>query len=246
MTDVTEIASDIFRLSTYDSALGMQFNQFLVRDAEPLLYHTWIREMFPSVRDAIARVLDPATLRWLSFSHFEADECGALNEFLAIAPGAAPLCSFVGAMVSINSFANRPARGLQDGETLTTGAKRFRFVRTPHLPHNWEAGHLFEESTRTLFCSDLFHQDGEVEPVATSESELLARARDTLVRYQSGPFSNYLPFTPMTEELVAKLAALKPAVIAVMHGSSFSGDGEHALQSLSKLFRGVLASSAKS
>jgi flavorubredoxin len=246
MTDVTEIAPDIFRLSTYDSALGMQFNQFLVRDAEPLLYHTWTREMFPSVRDAIAQVLDPATLRWLSFSHFEADECGALNEFLAIAPDAAPLCGFVGAMVSINSFANRPARGLQDGETLTTGAKRFRFVRTPHLPHNWEAGHLFEESTRTLFCSDLFHQDGEVEPVATSESELLARARDTLVRYQSGPFSNYLPFTPMTEELVAKLAALKPAVIAAMHGSSFSGDGEHALQSLSKLFRSVLASSAKS
>lgn len=210
MTTVTEIAPGIFRLCTYDSALGMQFNQFLVRDQELLLYHTWTKAMFPAVRDAIAKVIDPATLRWIAFSHFEADECGALNEILAMAPDAQPMCSFVGAMVSVNDFASRPARGLQDGEKFTTGAKRFRFLRTPHLPHAWEAGHLFEESTRTLFCSDLFHQDGDVEPVIASESELLERARNTLVRFRAGPFSNYLPFTPMTEELVGKLAALNP------------------------------------
>jgi len=241
MTSVTEIAPEIFRICTYLPDLGMQFNQFIVRDREPLLYHTGMKAMFPVVRDAIAKVIDPARLRWISFSHFEADECGALNEFLAIAPDAQPLCSMVGAMVSVNDFANRPARGLQDGEVVTTGAKRFRFIGTPHLPHTWEAGHLFEESTRTLFCSDLFHQDGELEPLIESEPELMARARKTLVRYQAGPFANYLPFTTMTDDLLAKLGALRPAVIAAMHGSSFKGDGERAIGDLRKLFREVVA-----
>jgi len=169
MTTVTEVAPEIFRICTYLPDLGMQFNQFLVRDLEPLLYHTGMKAMFPVVRDAIAKVIDPARLRWIAFSHFEADECGALNEFLAIAPEAQALCSFVGAMVSVNDFASRAARGLQDGEVVATGDKRLRFISTPHLPHTWEAGHLFEESTRTLFCSDLFHQDGELEAVIESE-----------------------------------------------------------------------------
>jgi len=240
MTTVSEFAPDIFRICNYLPDLGMQFNQFLVRDQEPLLYHTGMKAMFGVVREAIAKVIDPARLRWISFSHFEADECGALNEFLAIAPGAQPLCSFVGAMVSVNDFASRPARGLEDGEVVTTGARRFRFIRTPHLPHTWEAGHLFEETTRTLFCSDLFHQDGELEPLIESEPELLERARKTLVRYQAGPFSNYLPFTTMTEGLLAKLAALKPSVIAAMHGSTFKGDGERAIGDLAKLFKEVV------
>jgi len=239
MTSLDEIAPEIFRICTYVSDLGMQFNQFIVRDNEPLLFHTGTKAMFPVVHAAIAKVIDPTTLRWISFSHFEADECGALNDLLAIAPAAQPLCSFVGAMVSVNDFASRPARGLQDGETFTTGAKRFRFIRTPHLPHAWEAGHLFEESTRTLFCSDLFHQDGELEPWIESEAKLIERARNTLVRYQVGPFSNYLPFTSMTEILLDKLAALKPAVIAAMHGSTFKGDGEQAIRNLAKLFREV-------
>ncbi len=244
MTNVTEIAPDIFRLCTYLPDLGMQFNQFLVRDREPLLYHTGMKSMFETVRGAIAEVIDPATLRWVSFSHFEADECGALNEFLAIAPQAQALCSLVGAIVNINDFASRPARGLKDGETLTTGAKRFRFICTPHLPHTWEAGHLFEESTRTLFCSDLFHQDGEREPTVESEPELIARAKETLVRYQAGPFANYLPFTSMTVQQLGKLAALKPAVIAAMHGSTFKGDGEQAINDLTRLFREVVAKSS--
>lgn len=244
MTTLTEIAPDIFRICTYVGDIDLQVNQFLVRDREPLLYHSGTKAMFPAVHEAVAKILDPATLRWIAFSHFESDECGALNEFLSIAPGAQALCSFVGAIVSVNDFALRPARSLQDNEVLTTGARRFRFIRTPHLPHTWEAGHLFEESTRTLFCSDLFHQDGELEPTITSESELMERVRTTLVRYQSGPFSNYLPFTPMTEQQLARLAALQPQVLAAMHGSSFKGDGEHAIHELSKLFREIVAKSS--
>ena len=244
MTTITEIAPDIFRLSTFMGDVGMQFNQFLVRDNEPLLYHTGMKAMFPVVREAVAKVINPVTLRWIAFSHFESDECGALNEFLSIAPDAQPLCSFVGAMVSVNDFALRSARGLQDGEVLTTGARRFRLIRTPHLPHNWEASHLFEESTRTLFCSDLFGQDGELEPTTTSEPELMERVRNALVRYQAGPFSDYLPFTPMTVQQLARLAALKPEVLAAMHGSTFKGSGEHALHELSKLFREVLVKSS--
>ena len=241
MASITEIAPDTFRICTYVGNFGIQFNQFLVRDREPLLYHTGMKAIFPAVREAVAKVIDPATLRWIAFSHFESDECGALNEFLSIAPGAQPLCSFVAAMVSVNDFALRPARGLQDGDVFTTGARRFRFIRTPHLPHTWEAGHLFEGSTRTLFCSDLFHQDGELAPISASESELMERVRATLVRYQSGPCSHYLPFTPMTEQQLARLAALKPEVLAAMHGSTFKGNGEHALHELSKLFREIVA-----
>ena len=244
MPVITEIAPDIFRICTYVADVGMQFNQFLVRDREPLLYHTGMKAMFPVVHQAVAKVIDPAALRWVAFSHFESDECGALNELLSIAPNAQPLCSFVGAMVSVNDFALRPARGLQDGEILTTGARRFHFIRTPHLPHTWEAGHLFEESTRTLFCSDLFHQDGELEPTSASESELMERVRTTLVRYQAGPFSDYLPFTRMTEQQLTRLAGLKPEVLAVMHGSTFKGNGASALNELSKLFREVVAKSS--
>jgi flavorubredoxin len=240
MTKIAEIAPEIFRISTLVPDFGMQFNQFIVRDREPLLYHTGMRGLFPTVREAVAKVIDPATLRWISFSHFEADECGALNDFLAIAPRAQPLCSFVGAMVSVNDFASRPARGLNDGETIETGAKRFRIACTPHLPHTWEAAHLFEESTATLFCSDLFHQDGDPQPLTESRDQLMHGARKTLVRYQAGPFANYLPYTSRTDELLAKLAALKPLVIAPMHGSSFKGDGEHLLHELTKLFREVV------
>jgi flavorubredoxin len=244
MSDINEIAPGIFRICTYVPNFKMQFNQFIVHDQEPLLFHTGMKSIFPTVRDAIAQVFDPARLRWVSFCHIEADECGALNEFLALAPKAEPLCSLVGAMVSVNDFAIRPARGLQDGETFSTGAKRFRFIRTPHLPHNWEAGHLFEETTRTLFCSDLFHQDGEPEALLDSEPELMNRTRQSLIRGQSGPFSDALPFTSTTEGLIGKLAALKPAVIAAMHGSTFRGDGELALNDLAKLYREVVATNS--
>jgi flavorubredoxin len=244
MTTITEITPNIFRICTYVRDFDLQFNQFLVCDDEPLLYHTGMKAMFPAVRDAVASVIDPSKLRWIAFSHFEADECGALNEFLSVATGAQPLCSFVGAMVSVNDFAMRPARGLQDGEVLATAARRYRFIRTPHLPHGWEAGHLFDESTRTLFCSDLFHQDGEREPTTTSESDLMEHVRATLVRYQTGPFSSYIPFTQLSEQQLGRLAALKPEVLATMHGSTFNGNGERALHELSKLFREIVAKSS--
>lgn len=132
--NITEIAPDVFRLSLFIPEADLQFNQFLVRDDEPLLFHTGMRSIFPAVREAVAQLIDPATLRHIGFSHFEADECGSLNDWLAIAPNAEPVCSFVGAEVSVNDYALRPARGLMDGQTFSTGKYNFRFLHTPHLP----------------------------------------------------------------------------------------------------------------
>ena len=235
---VTEIAPDLYRISTYVPAINLQFNQFLVTDDEPLLFHTGMKSMFPLVREAVASVMDPARLRWVGFSHFEADECGALNEWLAAAPHAQPLCSLVGALVSVNDFALRPARGMADGETLGTGQYRFRFVQTPHVPHCWEAGLLFEEVNGTLLCSDLFHQNGDVEPL--TESDIIGRARDTLAEYQAGPFANYMPYTKHTDGILRGVAALRPRTIATMHGSAYAGDGERAVLDLAAVMGEVL------
>ena len=164
---VTEIGPNLYRLSIYAPDFDLQFNHFLVDDDEPLLYHAGLKGMFAPLRDAVATVIDPARLRWVGFSHFESDECGGLNEWLDLAPEAQPVCSDLGAMVSVNDFSARPARGLADGETLSTGTHRFRMCRTPHLPHGWDASVLFEETHKTLLCSDLFHQVGDVEPLTT-------------------------------------------------------------------------------
>jgi hypothetical protein len=153
--NISEIAPDVYRFSLYVPEINLQFNQFLVKDDEPLLFHTGMRAIFPLVCEAVAKVIDPADLRWIGFSHFEADECGSLNEWLEIAPNAAPVCSQVGALVSVNDFASRPAKGLTDADVLETGKYRYRFIHTPHLPHCWEAGSLFEEVNQTLFCSDI-------------------------------------------------------------------------------------------
>lgn len=235
---VTEITEDVYQLSLYVPELDMQFNQFLVKDDEPLLFHTGMKAIFPLVREAVASVIDPAKLRWVSFSHFEADECGSLNEWLEIAPNSQAICSFVGAMVSVNDFAIRPAVALNDGETFSTGKYKFKFTHTPHLPHCWEAGMLFEETNGTLFCSDLFHQLGDLE--ARTEYDVIERAKQTLVGYQASPFANYMPYTPLTETNFAKLAALNPKTIAAMHGSSFAGDGAKALRDLSGVLKEVL------
>jgi flavorubredoxin len=146
----------------------------------------------------------------------------------------------VGALVSVNDFAARPAKGMSDGEVLRTGKYRFRLLHTPHVPHCWEAGLLFEEETKTLFCSDLFHQLGDVEPL--TESDVIERARRTLIDYQAGPFANYMPYTQDTDETLRRLAALKPRTIAAMHGSAFAGDGEGALRDLAVVMREVLLS----
>jgi flavorubredoxin len=225
-TTLHEIAPDVFRISTFVPQGNLQFNQFLVRDEEPLLYHTGMRGLFPAVREAVAKVLDPSTLRWISFSHFEADESGALNEWLQLAPRAQAACSLVGAEVSVNDFALRPARSLMHDEVLSTGRHRFRFQHTPHVPHCWDAGLLFEETEGILFCSDLFHQLGDVEPA--TESDLIDRFVGTLTAYRSTPFDHYLPYTPRTRPILESLAALRPRVLLPMHGSAYVGDGEKA------------------
>lgn len=234
---VTEIAPDLYRLSVYVQEIDLQFNHFLVKDEEPLLYHTGLRGMFPLLRDAVARILDPAKLRWIGFSHFESDECGALNQWLEVAPSATPACSDLGAMVSVNDFSNRPARGLADGERWTTGKYRFRVCRTPHLPHGWDASVLFEETQGTLLCSDLFHQLGNVEPLTTAD--VVGRSVEAMKVYEAGALADYAPYTPYTDQLFRKLAKLKPQRLAIMHGSSFEGDGARALLDLAVGFREV-------
>jgi flavorubredoxin len=238
MTRVDEIATDIFRISTYVPEYDLQFNQFLVRDEEPLLFETGMKGMFPVVREAVSRIIDPASLRYVNFSHFEPDECGSLNEFLTLAPRAEAVCSVVGAMVFVNDAAVRPARGLQHNEIIQTGKYTFRFKATPHLPHGWDAGVLFEEKTRTLFCSDLLGHGGDVSPV--TDSDIVGRFRDTTGTFQNGPLANYMPYTPHTERQIRDLASLKPRLCAPMHGSAFVGDGERALLDMGTVMKELL------
>jgi flavorubredoxin len=239
MTTISEIAPDVFRISTFVKEIDLQFNQFLVRDDEPLLFHTGTRSMFAVVRDAVATLLDPATIKWIGFSHFEADECGSLREWQQLAPESMAVCSVVGKLVSIDDcMAVRPALGMTDGEVLNTGTYRFRFLHTPHVPHCWEAGLLFEETQRTLLCSDLFHQNGDVE--ASTQSDVLGRCRQVLEEYQQGPLANYMPYSTLTEPTLHRLAGLEPKTLATMHGSSFVGDGAQAFRDLATVLRDVL------
>jgi flavorubredoxin len=244
MARVTEIAPDHYSISIYVPQFNLRFNHFLIKDEEPLLFHTGMKKMFPLVRDGIARVIDPATLRWISFSHFEADECGALNEWLTVAPRAEPVCGLIGALVSVNDFSIRQARVLTHDEILETGKYRLRFRQTPHVPHNWEAGLLFEEVTRTLLCSDLFSHEGNVE--AVTESDVVERAKQALIDGQDGSFANAYPYTPLTQPILHGLADLQPKHLALMHGSAFVGDGEQALRDLAETMREVLGQGAKS
>ncbi len=237
-TQVDEIAPDLFRISTYIAKIDLQFNQFLVRDEEPLLYHTGMRGMFDLVHKAVAKVVDPAKLRWICWSHFEADECGSLNPWLAVAPQAEPVCGMVGAMVNINDFADRPAHVLADGEVLATGRHRFRFLETPHVPHAWDCSLLFEETGKTLFCSDLLLHNGQVEPV--TEQSILEQARQSLLGFQAGPLANSYPYSPLTEPTLQRLTELAPARLATMHGSSFVGDCGGELRELGGMLKEVL------
>jgi flavorubredoxin len=239
MSEVTEIAPDVFRISTFIPTANLQFNQFLVRDEEPLLFHTGLRGLFPDVHEAVATLLDPASIRWIGFSHFEADECGALANWQTLAPDATAVCSLVGKVVSVDDAAAlRPARALADGEVLTTGRRRFQFLQTPQVPHAWDAGLMFEQTERLLLCSDLFHQEGPVEPI--TESDVVGRVRKTLVRYQQGPMAYYLPYTNRTEPTLHRLAALQLHILATMHGSTFIGNGEQALHDLAHTMKEVL------
>jgi flavorubredoxin len=229
-TTLTEIAPDLFRIATYVPEAGLQFNQFLIRDDEPLLFETGYRSMFEVVREAVARVVDPSKIRWIGFSHFEGDECGALNEWLQTAAQAQAVCSLVGAVTSVEDFAIRPPRAMQHDEVLATGRYRFRFRQTPHVPHCWDAGLLFEEVHRTLLASDLFYHDGDVEPII--QGDIVGRTQRALGEYTSGPLAVPIPYTQDTERILHGLADLKPRTIATHHGSAFVGDGERALRDL--------------
>ncbi len=241
MSPITEIAPDIYRISLFKSELNLQFNHFLVKDDEPLLFHTGYKASFAEFKEQLAKIMPPANLRWISFSHFESDECGALNHWLDAAPHALPACNFLGAILNVNDFATRPPRILQPEETLVTGKRRFRFCSTAHVPHGWDAGVLFDETSRTLFCSDLLFHPGDVEPVTSSD--IVGRARQSLLDFNKSPFAYSVPYTPQTDAIFERLAALKPALLATMHGSSFSGDGAAALRAYALAVRETMRDS---
>jgi len=228
-TRIDKIAGGIHRISTPvpPEVLpgGFTFNQYLVVDESPLLYHTGPRKMFPLVREAIESVVPVHTLRYVAFSHYEADECGSLNEFLEAAPDAEPLCSGIAKMVSIDDVALRPARGMADGEEITLGSHVVQWIDTPHFPHGWECGHLFEKTTRTLFCGDLFTQGGAEHEVVTSE-DILATSE------QMRSALDYYSHTRHVGALVEKLAATEPRMLACMHGAAWEGDGAGMLRRL--------------
>lgn len=233
-TNVHEIADGIYRISTpvmiAGGPDGFSFNQFLIADKEPLLFHTGPRKLFPLVHEAVASVMPPERLRHIAFSHVEADECGALNEWLAAAPQALPLCGTIAAMVSVNDLADRPAHALEDGEAVWLGQHTVRWLAAPHLPHGWDCGFLMEELTGTLLCSDLFTQPGAQLPPLT-ESDILGPSE--AFRHQMDYFSH----TTHADALLERLAALRPTTLACMHGSAWRGDGAALLRALARSLR---------
>jgi flavorubredoxin len=228
-TKIDEIADGIYRLSTFVPEIappaGFTFNQFLILGEAPLLFHTGLRQMFPLIRSAVSRLIPPERLRWIAFGHYEADECGAMNEWLAIAPQADVTHGQTGCLVSLNDMAIRKPCILQHGETIELGnGKRVRYFDTPHIPHGWEAGVLYEESTGTLLCGDLFTQIGN--GAALTEGDIVgpAIAAEDMFKYSS--------LNPGMGATIRGLANLAPRTLALMHGSSFAGDGAAALRAL--------------
>ncbi|KPK17700.1 MAG: MBL fold metallo-hydrolase [Myxococcales bacterium SG8_38] len=230
-TETYEIAPDIFRLSTFVPEVGptgFTFNQFLIRADEPLLFHTGPRGMFPLIREALASLIPVESLRWIAFGHVESDECGSMNHWLEAAPQATVAHGQIGCMVSLNDLADRPPRALEQNEVLDLGGKRVRHLDTPHVPHCWEARVLFEETTRTLLCGDLFTHLGKG-PALTS-NEIIGPAKQAEALFKASCL------TPTTGSTIRSLAELQPAVLAVMHGSSFDGDCATALQDLAAVY----------
>ncbi|MGH7023145.1 MAG: MBL fold metallo-hydrolase [Caulobacteraceae bacterium] len=227
-TETSEIADDVFRFSTFvpevTAPAGFTFNQFLIVADEPLLFHCGSRALFPLVSEAVARVTPLARLRWISFGHIESDECGSLNQWLAAAPNAVAAHGLLGCMVSLNDMADRAPRALADGEAIDLGGRRVIWRDTPHTPHGWEAGAMFEEATRTLLCGDLLTQAGA--GPAVTEADVLAPAIATEEMFHA------MCMGPNTGPAIRALAALKPDTLAIMHGSSFRGDGADALEGL--------------
>jgi flavorubredoxin len=227
-TNVHEIAEGIYRINTpvdIPGAGGFSFNQYLVIDDDPMLFHTGLRKMFPLVSEAVASVIPVDKLRYIAFSHVEADECGSLNEWLAAASRSVPLCGNIAAMVSISDLADRAPRALGDGETLSLGKHAVRWFDTPHLPHAWECGFLMEERTSTLLCGDLFTQGGTDLPPLT-ESDILGPSE--AFRHQMDYFSH----TRNARAMLERLASTNPKTLACMHGSAWHGNGTKLLHEL--------------
>ncbi|HVF91203.1 MAG TPA: MBL fold metallo-hydrolase [Blastocatellia bacterium] len=228
-TNVHEIAGGIYRINTPIPAAiapgGFSFNQYLIVDEEPLLFHTGLRKMFPLVQEAMAAIMPVERLRYIAFSHVEADECGSLNEWLAVAPQAVPVCGRIAALTSIGDLADRAPRVLDDEETLALGQHVVRWLDTPHLPHAWECGFMMEEHTRTFLCGDLFTQGGADLPPLT-ESDILGPSEST----RKG--LDYYSHARNTGEMLERLALMKPETLACMHGSAWAGDGAGLLRAL--------------
>ena len=226
-TRVDEIADGIYRLSTFAPEVtpeGLTFNQFLIDADEPMLFHCGQRMFFETVSGAVARIMPLERLRWISFGHVEADECGSMNSWLSVAPRATVAHGQVACDVSLNDLADRPPRALADGEVLDLGGKRMRWIDTPHVPHGWEAGAIYEEIAGTLFCGDLLTHGGD--PTALTEADVLGAA----IAMEDA--SAAMTMAPRTGATLRGLAALAPATLALMHGSSFRGDGAAALNGL--------------
>jgi flavorubredoxin len=227
-TQINEIAAGIYRISVFVPDIappaGFTFNHFLVAGDEPLLFHTGLRRMFPLVHAAVTRVMPPERLRWIAFGHYEADECGSMNEWLAVAPQAEVAHGQTGCLVSLNDMADRAPRILLDEEVIDLGGKRVRYLDTPHTPHGWDAGVLMEETTGTLLCGDLFTQLGNGS--ALTEADIVGPAiiAEDLFQYSS--------LSPEMGSTIRRLAELSPRTLALMHGPSFSGDGGSALRAL--------------
>jgi flavorubredoxin len=230
-TRTDEIADGIYRFSTLiDKAApgGFQFNQFLIHAEEPLLFHTGLRSLFPLVTEAVGRIRPVEDLRWITFGHVEADECGSMNEWLEAAPRAEVAHGGLGCAVSLNDLCLRPPRPLADGEVLDLGGKRVRHLDTPHVPHGWEARVLYEETTGTLLCGDLLTQTGDGKAVSEDDPIERAIAAEDLFR-QTAPTTLFAP-------TVRRLAGLEPTTLATMHGTSYRGDGAAALRTLADEF----------
>ena len=231
-TEIDEIADGVFRLSTYvpevAAPAGMTFNQFLIRADEPLLFHCGPRAMFPAIAEAFAKIMPVERLRWIGFGHVESDECGSMNAWLAAAPQAQIIHGRTACMVSLNDLSDRPPRALNDGETIELGGRRVRYIDTPHVPHAWESGLIYEEVTSTLFSGDLFTHLGRVSAITTESIVPAAIAAEQAFRSTS--------LTPATGSTIRMLVQLGPRRLAVMHGSCFAGDCATALFELAAYF----------
>jgi flavorubredoxin len=240
ITKTAEIADGIFRFSTCVPGItpdGFTFNQFLIDAEEPLLFHTGPRAMFPLVSDAVSKIIPIGKLRWITFGHVESDECGSMNQWLEAAPGSQVAHGETGVMVSLNDLANRPPRALRDGEVIELGGKRVRHIDTPHVPHAWESRLLYEETTGTLFCGDLFTHSGDRPALTNTDIVEPAKAAEEMFHSSC--------ITPTTGTTIRKLADLSPKTLALMHGSSFNGDTVRALNALAGLYDGWFREAAE-